>query len=67
MIAYVRRLIDDAAERDSEDIVQDVFLNIFDRADITMPIENAAAYVYQALRNKVIDYLRKRRGYRFTR
>jgi RNA polymerase sigma-70 factor (ECF subfamily) len=61
MIAYVRRLIDDAAERDSEDIVQDVVLNIFDRADITMPIENAAAYVYQALRNKVIDYLRKRR------
>jgi len=61
MIAYVRRLIDDAAERDSEDIVQDVALNIFDRADITMPIENAAAYVYQALRNKVVDYLRKRR------
>ena len=61
MIAYVRRLIDDAAERDSEDIVQDVVLNIFDRADITMPIENAAAYVYQALRNKVVDYLRKRR------
>jgi RNA polymerase sigma factor (sigma-70 family) len=61
MIASVRRLIDDAADRDSEDIVQDVFLNIFDRADITMPIENAAAYVYQALRNKAVDYLRKRR------
>jgi RNA polymerase sigma factor (sigma-70 family) len=61
MIAYVRRLIDDVAERDSEDIVQDVVLNIFDRADITMPIENAAAYVYQALRNKVVDYRRKRR------
>jgi RNA polymerase sigma factor (sigma-70 family) len=61
LIAYVRRLIDDVAERDGEDIVQDVALSLFDRADITIPIENAAAYVYQALRNKVIDYLRKGR------
>lgn len=61
LIGYVRRLIDDTADRDSEDIVQEVILGIFDRADITIPIENVAAYVYQALRNKVIDYLRKRR------
>lgn len=61
LIGYVRRLIDDVAERDSEDIVQDVILNIFNKADLTTPIENVAAYVYQALKNKVIDYLRKRR------
>ena len=61
LIRYVHRLIDDTAERDSEDIVQDVILNLFNRADITIPIENIAAYVYQALRNRVIDYLRKRR------
>lgn len=61
LIGYVRRLIDDVAERDSEDIVQDVILNIFNKADLTAPIENVAAYVYQALKNKVIDYLRKRR------
>ncbi|MBN1625420.1 MAG: RNA polymerase sigma factor [Deltaproteobacteria bacterium] len=61
LVGYVRRLIDDAAERDSEDIVQDVILGLFNRADITIPIENIAAYVYQALRNRVIDYLRKRR------
>ena len=61
LIGYVHRFIDDTAERDGEDIVQEVALNIFNRADITIPIENVAAYVYQALRNKVIDYLRKRR------
>ena len=60
-IGYVRRLIDDAAERDGEDIVQDVIANLFDRADITSPIENLTAYVYRALRNRVIDYLRKKR------
>ena len=61
-IGYVRRLIDDAAERDGEDIVQDVIVNLFDRADLTIPIENLTAYVYRALRNRVIDYLRKRKG-----
>ncbi|MBN1847838.1 MAG: sigma-70 family RNA polymerase sigma factor [Deltaproteobacteria bacterium] len=61
LIGYVHRLIDDAAERDGEDIVQDVVLNLFTRADISIPIENITAYVYQALRNRVIDYLRKRK------
>lgn len=60
-IGYVRRIIDDTAERDGEDIVQDVIVNLFDRADITRPIENLTAYFYQALRNRVIDYLRKKR------
>ena len=60
-IGYVRRLIDDAAERDGEDIVQDVIVNLFDRADITEPVENLTAYVYRALRNRIIDYLRRRR------
>jgi RNA polymerase sigma factor (sigma-70 family) len=60
-IGYVRRLIDDAADRDGEDIVQDVIVNLFDRADITDPVENLTAYVYRALRNRIVDYLRKRR------
>lgn len=61
LVRYVRGLIEDAAERDGEDIVQDVFLNIFNLADITIPIENLSAYVYQSLRNRVVDFLRKRR------
>jgi RNA polymerase sigma factor (sigma-70 family) len=60
-VAYVRRLIDDAAERDGEDIVQDVFLNVCHGAGMTRPIENVSAYLYQALRHKAIDYLRRRR------
>jgi len=61
LIRYVRHLIYDAAERDGEDIVQDVALNLFSRADVLMPIETLSAYVYQSLRNRVIDYLRRRR------
>ncbi|MBW1803711.1 MAG: RNA polymerase sigma factor [Deltaproteobacteria bacterium] len=61
LVGYVRRFIDDTAERDGEDIVQDVILNLFNRADVTIPIENVTAYVYRALRNRIIDYLRKKR------
>ena len=61
LVGYVRNLIDDAAERDGEDIVQDVIVSIFSRGEITSPIEDLSAYVYQSLRNRVVDYFRKRR------
>ncbi|MBN1615624.1 MAG: sigma-70 family RNA polymerase sigma factor [Deltaproteobacteria bacterium] len=62
LVSYVRRLIDDAADRDGEDIVQEVAASLLSRADILMPIEILSAYVYQSLRHRVIDYLRRRRN-----
>lgn len=61
LISYARRLIDDTAERDGEDIVQEVALSLFSRADFLMPIETLSAYIYQSLRHRVIDHLRRRR------
>jgi RNA polymerase sigma factor (sigma-70 family) len=61
LVRYVGRLIDDAADREAEDIVQDVMLGVFDRADITIPIENLSAYIYQAIRNKIVDIFRKKK------
>lgn len=61
LVGYVRRRIDDAGDQDAEDIVQDVIVNLFDRADPTIPVQNIAAYIYRALRNAIIDRLRKRR------
>jgi RNA polymerase sigma factor (sigma-70 family) len=58
LIAYVRYRIDDTAAQDGEDIVQEVMLNIFEKADITVPIENLASYVYQSLRNRITDIFR---------
>ena len=62
LVGYVKRWIEDTAERDGEDIVQDVVFNIFNKADVTEPIENLTAYVYQALRNRTIDLIRKKRS-----
>ena len=61
MLAYVRGLVRDAADRDGEDVVQDVMLRLLEAPDPSRPIEDLAAYVYRALRNRVIDVIRGRR------
>jgi RNA polymerase sigma factor (sigma-70 family) len=61
LVNYVHRLIQDTAEMDAEDIVQDVMLNLFDSADVTAPIENLSAYVYRSIYNRVVDRYRKKK------
>ncbi|MBN1759138.1 MAG: sigma-70 family RNA polymerase sigma factor [Chitinispirillaceae bacterium] len=61
LVAFVRSLIDDAAERDAEDIVQDVAYHFFEKGDIGEPIKHLGAYVYQSLRNRVVDSFRRRK------
>jgi RNA polymerase sigma factor (sigma-70 family) len=60
LLNYVRRHIEDMATEDAEDVVQDVMLGIFDRADITAPIANLSAYIYRSLYNRVVDRYRQR-------
>jgi RNA polymerase sigma factor (sigma-70 family) len=60
LVAYVRKQLADMAAEDAEDIVQDVMLGIFDRADITAPIQNLSAYIYRSLYNRVVDRYRRR-------
>jgi RNA polymerase sigma factor (sigma-70 family) len=61
LIGYVRRRIDDVADHEAEDIVQDVAVHLFDRADPSIPIQNLAAYIYRALRNRIVDFYRRKR------
>ena len=61
LVGYVRHLIDDGADRDGEDIVQDVMVNLFNKADVTEPIQNLAGYLYASLRNRIIDTMRARK------
>jgi len=62
LIGYVRQWLNESADQEAEDIVQDVAVNIFDRADFIAPIRNLSAYVYRALKNRVVDYLRQKRA-----
>ncbi len=60
LTSYVRKLIDDAADRDAEDVVQEVMTHIFSRPDDW--VDNLSAYVYRSLRYKTIDLIRKRKN-----
>lgn len=62
LVAGVRSWIDDEADRDAEDIVQDVLVGLLDRPDVTAPIGDLAAFVWRSLRNRVIDRYRRRQA-----
>jgi RNA polymerase sigma factor (sigma-70 family) len=59
LVNYTRKYFSDSAAVDAEDIVQDVALNIFSKVDFESSIENAASYIYSAIRNRIIDIYRK--------
>ena len=46
---------------DAEDIVQDVFYQYTRVNDLANPVENAAAWLYRAARNKIIDHYKKKK------
>ena len=60
LVRFVRSWISDTAEREAEDIVQDVLAGLFERADITAPIADISAYLYRSLRNRIVDEYRTR-------
>lgn len=56
--SYVKSKIRDTSEQDAEDIVQDVALRIFSRPEDAIPITNVGGFVYNAIRNRIIDIMR---------
>lgn len=61
LVGYVSSRITDAAERDGEDIVQDVLVSLFSRPESSLAVENLPGYLYQSLRNRATDTFRRRR------
>ncbi len=59
--SFVNSRVDDSADRDAEDILQDVALKLFSRVDHLSPIDNIAGFVYRSVRNKIIDTMRTRK------
>jgi RNA polymerase sigma factor (sigma-70 family) len=57
---WVRSRLSDAPDREGEDLVHEVYATLFE-SDTELPIDNLSAYVYTALRRKVIDRLRRRK------
>lgn len=59
--AYVNKFINDYGAMEADDIIQDVALNLFSKPDFDTTVENAAAFVYRSLKNKIIDNYRKKK------
>ena len=55
---FVNSRIKATASRDAEDIIQDVALKLFAGADRYSPINNVAGFVYNSIKNKIIDIMR---------
>lgn len=60
LVSFIHKKLYDATEMDVEDIIHEVFANLFNRADISSHVENLAAYIYRSIHNKIIDYIRSR-------
>jgi len=59
--SFLRRRIDNDA--DVEDILQDVFFELFEAYRLMQPIENVGAWLFRVARNRTVDFFRrKRRG-----
>jgi RNA polymerase sigma factor (sigma-70 family) len=49
------------SQMEVEDIVSDLMTELLAKADISTQIDNMGAYLYRAVQNRVIDYLRRRK------
>ncbi|MBN1415430.1 MAG: RNA polymerase sigma factor [Bacteroidales bacterium] len=62
LIGYINNYIDVRLYGlEAEDIIQEIALNLYSKADISGHIGNIAAYIYRAVRNKIIDLYRSRK------
>jgi RNA polymerase sigma factor (sigma-70 family) len=62
LIGYINNYLDDRQYGiEAEDILQEVALNLYSKTDISLQVGNIAAYIYRAVRNKIIDLYRKKK------
>lgn len=58
---FVRRRLAERADLEADDVVSDVVLRLFERADLLAQVENVTAYLLRALGNSIVDRFRRRR------
>ena len=64
LLKFIRSRVN--ALEDAEDIVQDVFYQFARVNDLANPVEQTAAWLYRAARNRIIDYYKKKKDVPFS-
>ena len=61
LVNFIRKNLDDRYyEASPEDIIQDVALGLIDRLDLDIQIGNLTGYIYRSVKNRIIDYQKKK-------
>jgi RNA polymerase sigma-70 factor (ECF subfamily) len=62
LVNFVSKNLDDRFfEASPEDIVQDVVVGMIDKIEVDTQIGNLSAYIYRSIRNRIIDYQKKKK------
>jgi len=64
LLKFIRSRV--RALEDAEDILSDVFYNFARVNDLANPVEQTAAWLYRAARNKIIDHYKKKKDISFS-
>lgn len=59
LLAYIRQRV--ASAEEAEDILQEVFAAALRSYSVTEPIEDLLAWLFQAARNRIVDWYRRKR------
>jgi RNA polymerase sigma factor (sigma-70 family) len=61
LVNYVRKNLEERfIEASPEDVVQDVALGLIDKLDLNKQVENMTAYIYRSVKNRIIDFSKKK-------
>jgi RNA polymerase sigma factor (sigma-70 family) len=61
LVNFVRKNLDERYDEASpEDIIQDVALGLMDKLDLDVQIGNLTGYIYQSIKNRIIDYQKRK-------
>jgi RNA polymerase sigma factor (sigma-70 family) len=64
-LGFIRQRV--RTNEEAEDILQDVFANVIAASHtVQKPIENVASWVFTSIRNRIIDFYRKKRAEAFS-
>src|SRR5437762_11741720 len=61
---FIRRRVPDPA--DAEDILQEVFYELFEANSLLMPIDHVTGWLFRVARNRITDLFRRRRPESFS-
>ncbi len=61
LVGYFQASYADLSAMEVEDLVSDLMVDLLERSEVLARVENATAYIYQAVRNRAVDYLRRRK------